>query len=151
MATLLKDDVGRATKYGSWPQELIIVDRLCERWARWAGWRKGLPGVGWPTITMLGKKIRTGVAHESLSPSAGNDKPPDGVILVDGAVAKLPPQLQRCIHVEYFSDAPCEAKARLLELSRIAFRERLRSAQWALHVRLEAELELHDLLPHLAQ
>jgi hypothetical protein len=57
-------------------------------------------------------------------------------------VARLPLPLRRCVEVEYFTGGPRSVKAKRLAISVNDFRQNLRSAQWAIYVRIDAQLEL---------
>lgn len=125
------------------PGEIVMVDRLCEKWARWAGYQ--FAGIGWSNLSPAARMMerhRLGLEREKLYPAAGKDKAPDGVMMVDLAVAGLPLPLRRCIEVEYFTGAPRSVKAKRLGITVHDYRTNLRSAQWSLYVRLDAELEL---------
>jgi hypothetical protein len=125
------------------PGEIAMVDRLCEKWARWVG--NQYAGIGWsresPSARMM-ERHRLGLEREILYPAAGKDKAPEGVMLIDLAVAKLPLPLRRCVEVEYFTGGPRSVKAKRMGTCVHDFRANLRSAQWAIYVRLDAQLEL---------
>jgi hypothetical protein len=127
------------------PGEIVMVDRLCEKWARWA--RDQFVGIGWARTSITGKMIEwheLWLQPEKLYPAAGKDKAPDGVMLIDRAVARLPLSLRRCVEIEYFNGGPDSVKAKRLGISRTDYRQHLRSAQWAIYVRLDAQLELAE-------
>ena len=120
--------------------ELVMIDYLCESWARWAG--ELLEGIGWPKKSICGKMLewhQLGLRQELLSP--GPHDPPAGAQLVDRAVARLPHRLQQCIIVEYFSGGTSEMKARRIGIVRLEYRQRLQGALWALYGRLEGEFD----------
>lgn len=125
------------------PGEIVMIDRLCEKWARWVG--NQFAGIGWsrtsPAARMM-ERHQLGLEREKLYPAAGKDKAPEGVMLIDLAVAKLPLPLRRCIETEYFTGGPRSVKAKRLMISVNDFRQTLRSAQWAIYVRLDAQLDL---------
>ncbi len=126
------------------PGEIVMVDRLCEKWARWAGHQ--FAGIGWsrtsPAARMM-ERHQLGLSREKLYPAAGKDKAPEGVMMVDLAVARLPLPLRRCIEIEYFTGGPRSVKAKRLTITVPQYRENLRSAQWSIFVRLDAELEFN--------
>jgi hypothetical protein len=125
------------------PGEIVMVDRLCEKWARWVG--NQLAGIGWSRTSPTGRMIeykQLGIQRERLYSAAGSDKAPEGVMLIDLAVARLPLPLRRCVEVEYFTGGPRSVKAKRLAISVNDFRQNLRSAQWAIYVRIDAQLEL---------
>jgi hypothetical protein len=60
----------------------------------------------------------------------------DAFLLIDAAIAKLPQRLKGIIDLEYRSNLPTYAKLRKLGLNRLACRQRLNAAQWALYAQL---------------
>jgi hypothetical protein len=125
------------------PPELVPLDALLARWAQWA--RRQLTLVGWPPVSLTAKMIEwheLGLEREKLYPPGKTDKAPEGVMFIDSTVAKLPKRLREVIYTEYFSSAPSEQKAQRLGIKRALYRERIRSAQWLIYGKIEAELEL---------
>jgi hypothetical protein len=119
------------------PPELVIVDYLLERWARWA--RHQLSSLGWPATSMTGKMIEwheLALEPEKLFPANGTDKAPDGVMQIDSAVAKLPKKLARAVYAEYFTGGTRESKAKSIRMPTLTFRQTLLSAQWVIFGRI---------------
>jgi hypothetical protein len=127
------------------PAELVPIDALVERWARWA--KQQLAAIGWPAASMTQKMIEwheIGLEPEHLYPSKG-DKAPEGVMFIDRCVAQLPADLRKIAYTEYFPPwrhTTNEAKAKSLRIKISVYRERLKNLLWAIYGRLFQAAEL---------
>ena len=125
------------------PEELKLIDAYLMRWASWVG--RQFAELGYPAKSMTARMIEwheIGLEPEKLYPYAGKDKAPDGVMLMDKAVARMPPVLRDVTFIEYFSgEQTLETKAKRAGLLIYAYRERIKAAQWHIHGQVAAELE----------
>jgi hypothetical protein len=116
------------------PQELVLIDAYLAKWAKWVGHQ--LAFITWPRTSIAARMMELhelGLSREKLFPYAGQDKAPEGCMLIDTAVARLPEKLKRCLFIEYFGGGVLETKAKQAKLPIFAYRERLRCALWHIH------------------
>lgn len=125
--------------------ELVVIDYLCSSWARWAG--DQLAEMDWPRNSMCARILQwheLGVSAERLFP--GPKESPPHVDKIDRAIAKLPQRLQKVLIVEYFSGGSSEVKGRRIGISRLAYRQRLEGALWALWGKMDGTIPLDGLV-----
>ncbi len=115
-------------------RETKFIDQLLLGWASWAR-RDGInlrptsAGQLWQISAIIEARDSVIVLTD------------DAFVLIDGAIAKLPRRLCLIIKVEYQDGRPSEAKARSIGLNRLAYRQRLNAAQWALYAALLPSLD----------
>ncbi len=114
--------------------ETKFVDRVLEGWARWShsdgiDLRPVAMGDLWPVQVII-------EAREHVLELCD-----DEWLDVDSAVATLPKRLKSVVFVEYRYEGSSGEKARLVGLTRLAYRQRLHAAQWALFTKLQPHLD----------
>lgn len=125
------------------PDELRMIDAYLARWAKWVG--RQFAELGFPAKSMTARMIEwheIGLEREKLYPAQGKDKAPEGVMVIDAAVARMPPALRDVTFIEYFGgEQTLEVKAKRAGLIIYAYRERLRAAQWHVHGQVAVQIE----------
>lgn len=114
--------------------ETQFIDRVLEGWAAWSrntgiDLRPTCAGDLWQIQAMIEARDYVLVMTD------------DAFVTVDQQVAKLPRRLKFAIMVEYRDGRPSDAKARVLGLNRLAYRQRLHAAQWSLFTALLPSLD----------
>ena len=129
------------------PQELVLLDFLMSRWARWA--RQQLTDIGWPATSMTARMIEwheLGLEPEKLYPAGKSSKAPEGVMLIDSLVAKLPEKLRKCVYVEYFHGGTNETKAKSLRMAKDRYRFHVSAALWSIYAKINEKETVCDRL-----
>jgi hypothetical protein len=125
------------------PEELKPIDAYMMRWASWVG--KQFAELGFPAKSMTARMIEwheIGLEREKLYPSCGKDKAPGGVMLIDRAVARMPPVLRDITFIEYFSgEQTLEVKAKKAGLLVYRYKQRAQAALWHVHGQVAAQLD----------
>lgn len=114
--------------------ETQFIDRVLEGWGRWIrtdgiDLRPTPVGFVWriPSILFVG--------HELVITD-------DAFVLVDQGIARLPDRLRQIVFIEYTMEDDGRAKWDWLRLKRLAYRQRLHAAQWALFSVLQSDLDI---------
>lgn len=114
--------------------ETKFIDQLLEGWAKWArnsgiDQRPTCAGDLWQIQAI----IEAGTYVMQITD--------DGFTLVDQRIAMLPHRLRGIVFIEYMGAGTSEHKAGRLGLNRLAYRQRLHAAQWALFASLLPEID----------
>jgi hypothetical protein len=131
--------------------QLRQIDMLLDLWALWSKRELEKLGYGRSMSQKLIEWHELGVAPESYT-ALRSSECPDGAMLMDRMVARLPKALHVAICVQYFIYAPVEAKAKAAHTSVPTFRRNLDRALWALHhamAVLEIELDVDANIKNL--
>ena len=114
--------------------ETKFIDQVLEGWADWArqvgiDQRPKPAGELWQIQAIIEAKDYVFQLTDA------------GFVLVDRMIARLPRRLKEAVFAEYVSHGSSDQKARRIGLSRLAFRQRLHAAQWALFASLMPEID----------